>query len=321
MNAREQRGKIIAETCSIVKVGRLWHVPSQSGRGTYSVSLERCYCSCPDFAEWGAECKHFFAVKFAVTKTERHPDGTETVTTMTVESVKRKTYAQDWPNYNRAQVNEHRHFGAFLADIRSTLPAPAPRRGQQPIRPADAAFCAVYKTYSTMSARRFMGDLDEAKDSGFVTRVPHFNSVLNFFDRNESTPILHDFIARSAAPLGAIESAFAVDSTGFSGARYQRWFDEKYGRPKSEVQWIKLHAMVGVKTNVVTACKVTGKDGADSPQLPELVKLDRQPLHHRRSHGRQGVHVARKLHGSEQRQRPVLSTVQEECDGRDRRRV
>ena len=41
------------------------------------------------------------------------------------ETIKRKTYPQDWPNYNRAQVNEHRHFQTLLADLCSTLPVPA----------------------------------------------------------------------------------------------------------------------------------------------------------------------------------------------------
>lgn len=114
MNSREQRGKVIADTCTLTKVGRLWSVPSQSGGGTYSVNLERSYCSCPDFAEWGETCKHLFAVKFVVTKTEKNADGSETVTTLTVETVKKATYKQDWPNYNKAQTNENRHFQAFL---------------------------------------------------------------------------------------------------------------------------------------------------------------------------------------------------------------
>ncbi|QEL19006.1 transposase [Limnoglobus roseus] len=121
-----------------------------------------------------------------------------------------------------------------------------------------------------MSARRFMGDLDDARNAGLVTHVPHFNSVLNFFDRDGSADTLHDFVARSAAPLVPVETAFATDSTGFAGARYQRWFDEKYGQPKSEVEWIKLHATIGVRTNVVTACKITDKTGADAKQFPEL---------------------------------------------------
>lgn len=270
IDAREQRGMVIAETCTIRQEGKLWRVPSQSGNGTYSVSLSRTFCTCPDHTDTGLVCKHIHAARITVSRSVIDSDGTTTTETLTVE---RKTYKQDWPNYNRAQVNEHRHFQSFLADICGTLPVPAPKPGRPAILPSDAAFCAVYKVYSTMSARRFMGDLDEAKDGGYVSRIPHFNSVLNFFDREDSTTILADFVTKSAAPLVAVESAFATDSTGFAGARYLRWFDEKYGKPKSEVAWLKLHATVGVKTNVVTACKITEKEGADTGDAKQFKEL------------------------------------------------
>lgn len=259
---------MIADTCTITRKGNWYHVPSQAGRGTYHVSLERGVCTCPDFIEWERDCKHIYAVRFTITKTEQNSDGTQTVTSVTVE---RQTYKQDWPAYHKAQVNEARHFQEFLADLCDDLPTPPPRRGQQPLPPRDAAFCAVLKAYSTLSARRFMGDLEVAHERGFISRVPHFNSVLNFFDTETAEGILHGFIERTAAPLVALEDTFAVDSSGFAGARYARWIDEKYGKPKSEVEWIKLHAIVGVRTNVVTACKITAAGGADSPQLPELV--------------------------------------------------
>ncbi len=265
---REQRGQVIADNCVITKRGNWWHVPSQSGHGTYAVNLERASCTCPDFIEWERDCKHMFAVRFTITKTEQNPDGTQTVTTVQVE---RKTYAQDWPNYNKAQVNEQRHFQEFLADLCDGLPTPPQKNGRPPLPPRDAAFCAILKTYSTLSARRFIGDLEVAHERGFISRVPHFNSVLNFFDSEDSENILHGFVERTAAPLVALEDKFAVDSTGFAGASYARWYDEKYGKPKSEVEWIKLHAIVGVRTNVVTACKITGAGGADCPLLPELV--------------------------------------------------
>ena len=119
-----------------------------------------------------------------------------------------------------------------------------------------------------------MGDLDEAKGLGFVTHVPHFNSVLNFLDREESHDVLQDFVSKSAAPLVSVESQFATDATGFSGCRYVRWFDEKYGQPRKEIEWMKLHATVGVKTNCITACKITPKtgDSGDATQFPELAK-------------------------------------------------
>jgi hypothetical protein len=127
MCPREERGKVIANTCTITRKGNWSHVPSQSGRGTYHVNLERGCCTCPDFIEWERDCKHIFAVRFTITKTEQNADGTQTVTTVQVE---RATYAQDWPAYHKAQVNEQRHFQAFLADLCDDLPTPPARRGQ-----------------------------------------------------------------------------------------------------------------------------------------------------------------------------------------------
>jgi hypothetical protein len=40
-------------------------------------------------------------------------------------------------------------------------------------------------------------------------------------------------IEQSAAPLASLESAFAVDNTGFSTSVYRRWYDANYGRASS----------------------------------------------------------------------------------------
>lgn len=271
MDAREQRGKVIAETCQLRQEGKLWRVPSQSGNGTYSVSLkaEQTFCTCPDHMDTGATCKHIHAAKITVSRSVKESDGTTTTTTLTVE---RKTYQQpDWSAYNRGQVNEHRHFMRLLADLCGSLPTPTPKPGKPPLSPNDAAFTSIFKTYSTMSSRRFTGDMDEALKHGYVSRVPHFNCASKFFDSAAATGILLEFIAKSAAPMIGLESQFAIDGTGFSGTRYCRWFDEKYGAPKSEVAWVKLHAVVGTHTNVVAACAVTDKEQHDSPMLPQLV--------------------------------------------------
>jgi len=42
-----------------------------------------------------------------------------------------------------------------------------------------------------------------------------------------------------------LEVDFAADSTGFTTSRFIRWFDAKYGQPKQEYDWIKLHIMAG----------------------------------------------------------------------------
>jgi transposase len=129
------------------------------------------------------------------------------------------------------------------------------------------------KVYSTMSARRFMGDLEEARDNGYISRIPHFNSVLNFFDSENAVAVLSDFVRMSAAPLAEVEQDFAVDSTGFSSHRYVTWFDEKWGRASRKSDWVKVHAIIGVRTNVVAAAEIPDdRDIHDTKFFPGLVK-------------------------------------------------
>ncbi|MBA3483352.1 MAG: transposase [Pirellulales bacterium] len=124
-----------------------------------------------------------------------------------------------------------------------------------------------------MSSRRFATDLREAYDKGHISRVPHFNSVLNVLDSEETTAILTELVAKSAEPLAALEDSFAIDSSGFSGCRFDRWYDSKWknAAPKCRRSWVKAHCMTGVKTNVVTSVKVLDGDSGDITQFKPLL--------------------------------------------------
>ena len=65
MNAREERGLVIAATQKLTQKGKVWLVPSQSGKGKYTVcpDPENPYCSCPDHEDHGGKCKHLYAVE------------------------------------------------------------------------------------------------------------------------------------------------------------------------------------------------------------------------------------------------------------------
>ena len=86
------------------------------------------------------------------------------------------------------------------------------------------------------------------------------------------TPLLKSLIIESSKPLAAVETDFAIDSSGFSTSRFTRWFDIKYGKTMEEREWVKVHVACGVKTNVVTAVEILGKTAGDSPQLAPLVR-------------------------------------------------
>src|SRR5207248_253190 len=125
-------------------------------------------CSCPDYETRGMRCKHIFAVEFAMKRTE-NPDGSTTVTRTTTVTVKRPTYPQDWPAYNKAQTNEKDKFQTLLADLCRGIVDETPRtKGQARLPLQDAIFSAVFKVYSTVSGRRFASDLREAAGRGHI---------------------------------------------------------------------------------------------------------------------------------------------------------
>lgn len=183
----------------------------------------------------------------------------------------RKTYPQDWKAYNAAQTCEKELFLQLLHDLCAAVEEPQKQTNGRPRLPLnDAIFAICYKNYSTLSARRFMTDLRDAKDKGLISKAPHFNSILNYLENPSLTPILTDLIIQSSLPLAGIETDFAVDSSGFTSSTYSRWFDHKYGR-KQKQDWVKIHLMCGTNTHIVTAADIKEKNTADAPMLPDLI--------------------------------------------------
>jgi hypothetical protein len=139
----------------------------------------------------------------------------------------------------------------------------------------------AFKVYSTLSTRRFMTDLRDTQAKGYVSQLPSYNSIIRYFESEMLTDYLKMLIEESSLPLQAIEEDFAVDSSGLSTGARVKWHDTKwggvrvaFGDPLSRVErkdWVKLHLMCGVKTNVVTAVEITDSHRADSPMFKPLV--------------------------------------------------
>jgi transposase len=274
MDLREQRGMELAATRTIRQNAGIWIVPSQAGTGSYRVHLmpKIASCTCPDHEARGVDCKHIFAARF-VKRREQNADGSVTVTeSVTVTATKRTTYPQHWSAYNEAQTQEQDRFQVMLADLCSGLVTIPPKSGRPPLPLSDAVFSIAFKVYSTVSQRRFMSDLREAHTRGFISKVPHFNSISNYLENPELTPILRSLITMSSLPLKSVEVDFAVDSSGSTTCRYTRWFDHKYGAVRQQHDWVKCHLMCGVKTNIVTAVEILGRNTNDSIVLPALAQ-------------------------------------------------
>jgi len=267
---REIKALQIAAKSKLTQKGNVWLVPSQAGHGEYEVrpDPQAPRCTCPDFEFRNAKCKHVLAVEYTLMR-ETTSDG-QTVVTETVK-VTRKTYSQDWKAYNAAQTKEKSEIQALLYELCKGLPEPEQRTGRPRLSLSDIIFSSAYKIYSTVSGRRFATDLREAKARGYLSRLPHYNSVFRYLESEALTPYLYELIAMSAKPLIPVESDFAVDSSGFSTGQFMRWLDVKYGEKEDRRQWLKLHLTCGVKTNIVTAVQVSDGYAHDYQYFKGLV--------------------------------------------------
>jgi len=279
MDLRQIRGMELAETRTIRKRDGWWWVPSQTGSKLYRVQLTSKFatCECADFERRGQACKHIVAACVMQIKQEQNADGTTTVTkSVTFAAEEKTTYPQNWTAYNQAQTGEQDKFLALLADLCSGLPVFPAKNGRPRLPLSDAVFNVTFKVYSTISQRRFMSDLREAHVRGYISKVPHFNSISNYLENPDLTPILRDLIIQSSLPLQSVETDFAADSSGFTTCRFTRWFDVKYGKERVKQDWVKVHLMCGVKTNIVTAVEIEGQHANDSRLLPALVSATAQ---------------------------------------------
>lgn len=284
MSMREQKGVAIANKVQIIKNGNLWLVPSQSSGRNYKVDPNANTCSCPDFEYTGFKCKHQYAVEYTirrdkVTTTATTPDGVTTTTVRETVKVERKTYKQEWPAYNKAQTNEKRLFQYLLHQLCQGIGSPSQSGAGRRFLPLeDMIFAMAFKVYSTVSGRRFMTDLKDAHGKGYLSELPSYNSMFDYFNSEMLTPYLQMLIEESSLPLSTIEKDFAVDSSGLSTCRFVQWMHAKYSDPHliEKKDWIKLHIMCGVKTNVITAVEITDRYANDCPVLKPLVEATRR---------------------------------------------
>src|SRR5579863_7443984 len=102
---RRQRGLEIAALVRIEMKDGYYLVPSQTNpRVTkYRVWMNPAKpvftCTCPDHETRRCQCKHIYAVIYTLRR-EANSDGSTTVTESVTINQTRKTYPQDWPNYN-----------------------------------------------------------------------------------------------------------------------------------------------------------------------------------------------------------------------------
>lgn len=267
MNARQLRGIVLARRKLILPTKNGWLVPSQTGKGFYEVSEEDFSCTCADYQAHKVTCKHAYAARYHLTD--------QLKAKVDLPPVKKPAYPQDWRNYTKAQNEEVQRFNQLMAELIKEIEEPAQTMGRPRLSLRETIHCAVQKVYSQLSSRRAHSLYRNAQERQQIGRAPNYNAINKLLNQPELTPLLHKLLEISASPLRTVETDFAVDSTGFRTTRFNEWAEDRFGLTRDK-KWLKAHLCCGVKTNVVTAVKITDEHGADSPQLPYLVERTAQ---------------------------------------------
>jgi transposase len=266
---RELKALEIAARCRIEYKDGAWRVPSQTTPSTvYRVTLSPVSCQCDDWQLRAQPCKHVIAARLV----QERDHGGQPPKIDADEVPKKPTYKQDWRAYTLAQTTEKHRLQALLSELCRGVEEPPYKGGRTPTPIAAVLFTCAYKVYSTFSGRRFACDLRDAHERGYVSHAIPPTKIASHMDRADLTPILKALIVRASLPLRAVEVDFAPDSSGFSTSRFVRWYDEKYGVHRSGHDWVKVHIMTGVKTNIVTAIEILDKNAADCPVFRPLVE-------------------------------------------------
>jgi Cu/Ag efflux protein CusF len=188
-------------------------------------------------------------------------------------SPKRRTYPQKWQQYNAAQGNEREMFPKLLADLCGGVPTIVPKTGRPPISWPDLVFAATMKVYLMFSARRFYKfELRRAFEEGLISETMHFNTISNALANDSLTPILLSLIQRSALPLVPVEDVFAIDSSGFKTTRLVQRIDKKSREVTTDHDHIKVNVMCGVRTNIVSAIQIGGRNAYDGDFVHALLE-------------------------------------------------
>jgi transposase len=179
-----------------------------------------------------------------------------------------------WPKYNAAQVHEPENFPKLLHELCAGINEPAQPFGRPAFAIADMLFAMVLKVYLKKTARKVMDELGRAHKDGLISKMPCYNSLLNYVDSETVTPYLRELVVESSKVMAGVETVFAVDSTGLSIRSLGPWMGTRFKKHHlgERRAWLKVHVMCGVLTKIITAVEISHGSAGDSPFFKLLYK-------------------------------------------------
>ena len=205
---------------------------------------------------------------------------TSTQTLLTVYQPKpfgeKRTYPQDWAIYAKAASTEKLMFLKLLKDAVDHLSIDYVYKGngRPPHYYGDILKSLCIKAYHNYSSWRLESELRIARAMGIIEFVPKRSTINKYMQSKKITNMLHKLVKILAEPLATIETHFSADASGIQ-MKYgnKRWIKVRHTKDEiKEVRnYVKLHIISGVKSNVITSVKITPGNKHESPFFKGLL--------------------------------------------------
>lgn len=187
---------------------------------------------------------------------------------------KKPTYTQNWIAYDKAKTNQTHLFHELLAGLLqlAIIEEKHSKKGRIGYSNSMKIFCMCIKVYYKSNLRKCESLLKELKRLNYIDKIPCFKTIDNFFNDKELTSIIDDLILITSLPLAKIEKFGAMDSTGFSISRFDRWNEFKWGKNSGKERiWRKAHIYIGTRSGICVSVKVTEKNVVDVTMVEEVM--------------------------------------------------
>jgi transposase len=195
----------------------------------------------------------------------------------------KKQEVQHWHKYRLAKTNEKRLFYELLQDLCKIIQEPECKKtGRPKATLKDLVFSLGLKIYSNYSQLKTHSDLINAKEAGFISKVPACNTINDFLNCKETYDLLLRLLTITAMPIRNLGEDIALDSSGFGSSQYEKWQFARVGKPSLKRNYLKAHIAVEVTTHVICSCSITCGNFHDVKQAPKLLEDLKDNFHPKR---------------------------------------
>ncbi len=178
------------------------------------------------------------------------------------------------PNYDRFRAGELpevvRRIRLLVDAMRVHEKAPG-GPGHPPALRRDLLKSFLFLEKARVPVLESKGWLTEFKDALGLEHIYAVRTLYKYRAQRGFTKLLERALTASARPLWPKEEVAAIDSSGVPKLKGQNWSDDRE-KPERHELYDKAHLLIGTKTCVIAAARVTFGTWHDAPQFVELVR-------------------------------------------------